>query len=60
MQVLCIVIAEGGGRCSLTLSIAVLDNTTARIAVHSTKDCYPVTTIALTSINEKVAYFERS
>ena len=60
VQVLCIVIAEGGGQCSLTLSIAALDNTTARIAVHSTKRCYTATTIALTSINEKVAYFESS
>ena len=45
MQVLCIVTAQRGGRCSIIHMV--------KIAEHSAKGCCKATTMALTSIKQK-------
>ena len=47
MQVLCIVAAQGGVRCSTIHTV--------KIVVHSTKDCCTASTVALTSIEQGFA-----
>ena len=46
VQVLCIVTAQGGGRCQTVCTV--------KIAVHSAKGCCTATTTAHTSIQQKI------